>query len=104
MNDFICKQMDYFKKDLPQGYSERIFLKVLHQNKIIELNMVKLDHDSQVLFLFKEISIFSRLSQARTTEMLQTILINSVAHNFFTPLNTLIQLNREMADFVTLDK
>jgi hypothetical protein len=50
MNDFICKQMEYFKADLPSGYSERLFLKVYNPNgsskRIIELNMVKLDDDS----------------------------------------------------------
>ena len=62
MNDFICKQMDHFKsKDLPQGTSEKIFLQILEPQRLLELNMVKLDNDSQILFLFKEISIYSRL-------------------------------------------
>jgi len=102
MNDFICKQMEYFKADLPSGYSERLFLKVYNPNgsskRIIELNMVKLDDDSQVLFLYKEVSIYNKLSKAKTTEKFSNILINTIAHNLFTPLNALIQLNKGMSD------
>jgi glycine betaine/choline ABC-type transport system substrate-binding protein len=94
--------MEYFKADLPSGYSERLFLKVFnpnsHSKRIIELNMVKLDDDSQVLFLFKEVSIYNKLSKAKTTEKFSNILINSIAHNLFTPLNALIQLNKSMSD------
>ena len=82
--------MEYFQKDLPQGYSEHLILKVLDPNRIIELNIVKLDEESQVLFLFKEVSVYNRLSKARTTEKFSNILINSIAHNLFTPLNALI--------------
>jgi hypothetical protein len=82
--------MEYFQKDLPQGYSEHLILKVLDPNRIIELNIVKLDDESQVLFLFKEVSVYNRLSKARTTEKFSNILINSIAHNLFTPLNALI--------------
>jgi len=48
MNDFICKQMDYFSEtSVPQGYSEKIFIKMINPRRIvIELNMVKLDDDS----------------------------------------------------------
>ena len=56
--------MEYFQKDLPQGYSEHLILKVLDPNRIIELNIVKLDDESQVLFLFKEVSVYNRLSKA----------------------------------------
>ena len=62
--------------------------------------MVKLDEDSQVLFLFKEVSIYNRLSKAKTTEKFSNILINSIAHNLFTPLNALIQLNKSMSDLI----
>ena len=62
MNDFICQQMDFFSKGVPQGYSERIFIRVQEPKRIIELNMVKLDDESQVLFLFKEVSIYNKLS------------------------------------------
>jgi K+-sensing histidine kinase KdpD len=62
---------------------------------------VKLDDDnSQVLFLFKEISIFNKLSKAQTTEKFSNLLINSIAHNLFTPLNALIQLNKSMSDLI----
>ena len=101
MNDFICKQMEYFQTaKLPQGHTERLFLKVLSPKRIIELNMVKLDTDSQVLFLFKEVSIYNKLSKAKTTEKFSNILINSIAHNLFTPLNALIQLNKGMSDLI----
>lgn len=86
--------MNYFK-NLNVGYTEKIFLKVLEPSRIIELNMVKLDEDPQVLFLFKEISIYNRLSKARTTEKFSNILINSIAHNLNTPLNALQQINKE---------
>ena len=62
---------------------------MLEPNRIIELNMVKLDDDLQVLFLFKEISIYNRLSKARTTEKFSNILVNSISHNLNTPLNAL---------------
>ena len=100
LNDFICKQMDYFKTNLPTGYSERLFLKVLNPKRIIELHMVKLDDDSQVLFLFKEVSTYSKMTKAKTTEKFSNILINSIAHNLFTPLNQLIQLNKGMSHLV----
>jgi hypothetical protein len=92
--------MEYFQKDLPQGYSEHLILKVLDPNRIIELNIVKLDDESQVLFLFKEVSVYNRLSKARTTEKFSNILINSIAHNLFTPLNALIQLTKSMSDII----
>ena len=73
---------------------------MLNPRRIIELNIVKLDDDSQVLFLFKEISIFNKLSKAKTTERFSNLLINSIAHNLFTPLNALIQLNKSMSDVI----
>ena len=82
--------MEYFKMNLPSGYSERLFLKVLNPRAVIELHMIKLDDDSQVLFLFKEVSVYHKLSKAKTTEKISNILINSIAHNLFTPLNVLI--------------
>ena len=97
--------MDYWKKKKgSMGHRERIFLKVYDQNKFnkrtIELHMVKLDNDSQVLFLFKEVSIYNRLSKARTTERFTNLLINSIAHNLFTPLNALINLNKTMGELI----
>jgi len=77
-----------------------LILKVLDPNRIIELNIVKLDDESQVLFLFKEVSVYNRLSKARTTEKFSNILINSIAHNLFTPLNALIQLTKSMSDII----
>ena len=50
--------MENFKSDKPSGYTERLFLKIFNPRRIIELNIVKLDDDTQVLFLFKEISQF----------------------------------------------
>ena len=93
--------MNYFKDkmDLKLGYSEKLFIKVYNPKRIIELNMVKLDDESQVLFLFKEVSIYNKLSKAKTTEKFSNILINSIAHNLFTPLNALIQLNKSMAQY-----
>jgi len=102
LNDFICKQMDYFSTvSLPQGYTEHIFLKLLDPKRIIELNIVKLDSNHQILFLFKEVSIYNKLSRAKTTEKFSNILINSIAHNLYTPLNALIQLNKSMSDIIT---
>lgn len=100
MNDFICKQQEYFQKHHPQGYSENYLLKVFDPSRIIELNIIKLDSESQVLFLFKEVSIYNRLSKARTTEKFSNILINSIAHNLFTPLNAMIQLTKSMSDII----
>ena len=82
--------MEYFKTNLPSGYSERLFLKVLNPRVVIELHIIKLDDESQVLFLFKEVSVYNKLSKAKTTEKISNILINSIAHNLFTPLNVLI--------------
>lgn len=97
MNDFICKQMDFFSNNqLQKGYSERLFLKILDPKRVVELNMVKLDNETQVLFLFKEVSIYNKLSKAKTTEKFSNILFNSIAHNLYTPLNALIQLNKSM--------
>jgi signal transduction histidine kinase len=62
--------------------------------------MVKLDDGTQVLFLFKEVSIYHKLSRAKTTEKFTNLLINSIAHNFFTPLNALIQLNKSLEDMI----
>jgi K+-sensing histidine kinase KdpD len=101
LNDFICKQMEYFKADLPSGYSEKLFLKLLNPKRIIELNMVKLDDESQVLFLFKEVSTYNKLEKEKTQEKFANILINSIAHNLFTPLNQLIQLNKGMSHLVS---
>ena len=97
--------MEYWKRRKSStGQRERLFLKVYDPNKnhkrTIELNMVKLDNDSQVLFLFKEVSIYNRLSKARTTERFTNLLINSIAHNLFTPLNALIHLNKTMAELI----
>ena len=66
--------------------------------------MVKLDDESQVLFLFKEVSMYNKLNKAKTTEKFSNILINSIAHNLFTPLNALIQLNKNMADNANRNK
>ena len=52
------------------------------------------------MFLFKEVSVYNRLSKARTTEKFSNILINSIAHNLFTPLNALIQLTKSMSDII----
>jgi hypothetical protein len=82
--------MEYFKTNLPSGYSERLFLKVLNPRAVIELHIIKLDDEYQVLFLFKEVSVYNKLSKAKTTEKISSILINSIAHNLFTPLNVLI--------------
>ena len=105
MNDFICQQMDYFENsEHHQGYTERLLLKVLNPNRKIELNMVKLDNEGekvQILFLFKEVSIYNKLQKAKTTEKFTNILINSIAHNLYTPLNSLISLNKGMQE--TLD-
>ena len=53
------------------------------------------------MFLFKEISIYNKLSKAKTTEKFSNILINSIAHNLFTPLNALIQLNKAQSNVIT---
>ena len=53
------------------------------------------------MFLFKEISIYNKLSKAKTTEKFSNILINSIAHNLFTPLNALIQLNKAQSMVIT---
>ena len=45
-------------------------------------------------------SIYNRLSKARTTEKFSNILINSIAHNLFTPLNAMIQLTKSMSDLI----
>lgn len=82
--------MEFFKENMPSGYSERLFLKVLNPRAIIELHLIKLDSENQVLFLFKEVSVYNKLSKAKTTEKFSNILINSIAHNLFTPLNVLI--------------
>jgi hypothetical protein len=38
--------MDFFEStQLPQGYTERLFLKIINPKKIIELNIVKLDDE-----------------------------------------------------------
>ena len=66
--------MEFFKENIPSGYSERLFLKVLNPRAIIELHMIKLDSDNQVLFLFKEVSVYNKLSKARTTEKFSNIL------------------------------
>lgn len=44
--------------------------------------------------------MYNRLSKARTTEKFSNILINSIAHNLFTPLNALIQLTKSMSDII----
>lgn len=65
--------------------------------------MVKLDNEEkkvQVLFLFKEVSIYNKLQKAKTTEKFTNILINSIAHNLFTPLNSLISLNKGMQETI----
>ena len=72
-------------------------MKIIDPKKVIEVNIVKLDDKSQVLFLFKEVSIYNKLNKARTTEKFSNILLNSIAHNLYTPLNALIQLNKNMA-------
>ena len=86
--------MDLFESGkLPQGYMDRIVIKVKDPKKVVELNIVLLDENAQVLFLFKEVSIYNKLS----TEKFSNILINSIAHNLYTPLNALIQLNRSLS-------
>lgn len=45
LNDFIVKQLDFYKEFVEAGHSERLFLKILNPKKIIELNMVKLDNE-----------------------------------------------------------
>lgn len=91
MNDFICRLFDRIKgRQYAQGYQERFFLQLLRPRRIVELSIVKLNDQSQIMFLFKEISIYNKLSKAKTTEKFSNILINSIAHNLFTPLNALI--------------
>lgn len=80
--------MLYFKETkLHTGFSERLFIKVLNPKRIMELNMVKLDEESQVLFLFKEVSKYNKISKAKIREKFSNLLINSLSHNLFTPLN-----------------
>ena len=38
--------MEFFKDNIPSGYSERLFLKVLNPRAIIELHMIKLDSEN----------------------------------------------------------
>lgn len=54
-----------------------------------------------MLFLFKEVSIYNKLSKAKTTEKFFNLLINSIAHNLYTPLNALIQLNKSISEIIS---
>lgn len=81
---------------LTQGYTEKVFLRILQTKMNLELNMVKLDNSKQTLFLFKEVSMYNKISQAKTTEKLQNLMLNSISHNLYTPINSLIQLNQNM--------
>mmetsp|Transcript_17018 Transcript_17018/g.26274 ORF Transcript_17018/g.26274 Transcript_17018/m.26274 type:complete len:81 (-) Transcript_17018:2395-2637(-) len=60
--------------------------------------MVKLDDDSQVLFLFKEVSSFNKLTHAKTTEKFSNLLINSVSHNLYTPLTQIGEFTQMLKD------
>jgi len=44
--------------------------------------------------LFKEVSDYNKLTKAKTTEKLSNLLINSVAHNLYTPLTHLVSLTK----------
>jgi len=80
--------MEYFKENkFIDGYTERLYIRVYNPKRIIELNMVKLDEESRVLFLFKEVSSYNKQAHAKMTEKFSNLLINSLSHNLFTPLN-----------------
>ena len=51
--------------------------------------------------MFKEVSIYNKLSKAKTTEKFFNLLINSIAHNLYTPLNALIQLNKSISEILS---
>lgn len=82
--------------NITQGYTEKVFLKILGTKMKLELNMVKLDNSCQTLFLFKEVSMYNKMASAKTTEKLQNLMLNSISHNLYTPINSLIQLNQNM--------
>lgn len=55
------------------------------------------------MFLFKEVSLYNKLSLAKKTDKLTNLLLNSIAHNMYTPLNALIQLNKNLSTVIELE-
>lgn len=101
--DFICKQMDFFTNPkLPQGYSENVIIKLIESGVKLELNIVKLEDQSQTLFLFKEMSIYNKLSFKKNMNKMQNLMLNSISHNLYTPINGLIELNKNMSTIVEI--
>lgn len=62
--------------------------------------MIKLDDQSQTLFLFKEMSIYNKMSYNKNIKKLQNLMLNSISHNLYTPINALIQLNKNLGNLL----
>jgi hypothetical protein len=68
----------------------RTFIKIQKTKKVLEMTVQKEVSTSQCLVLFKEVSSYQQLKKTQTKEKFTQVLINSTAHNLFTPINGIL--------------
>lgn len=70
----------------------RTYIKLQKNKKVLEMTVQKEVSTSQCLVLFKEVSSYQQLKKTQTKEKFTQVLINSTAHNLFTPINGILNL------------
>ena len=68
----------------------RTFINIQKTKKVLEMTVQKEVSTSQCLVLFKEVSSYQQLKKTQTKEKFTQVLINSTAHNLFTPINGIL--------------
>eukprot|EP00347_Sterkiella_histriomuscorum_P023930 403332893 len=76
------------------------FLKLQPNNISVELSVITLAQDNQILFLFKDISVFKKLQKTKTQDQFTNVFINSTAHNIFTPINGMIGVKQLLEETI----
>ncbi|TNV86645.1 hypothetical protein FGO68_gene11630 [Halteria grandinella] len=70
----------------------KTYIKLQKSKKVIEMTVQKEISTSQCLVLLKEVSSYQQLKKTQTKEKFTQVLINSTAHNLFTPINGIVNL------------
>ena len=72
----------------------RTYIKIQKTKKVLEMTVQKEVSTSQCLVLFKEVSSYQQLKKTQTKEKFTQVLINSTAHNLFTPINGILGITQ----------
>jgi nitrogen-specific signal transduction histidine kinase len=72
----------------------KAYIKISKSKKVLELSVQKDMVSAHGLVLLKEVSSYQQLSKMKTKEKYTNVLINSTAHNLFTPINGILGLTQ----------